>query len=89
MAKELDEFPETRGRAVGDSKYPWDLWLNGKVWQLDNGDDFIATKTTNFRQAVIKAAKAKGLKAKVAVVNDGKSLVVQAISMPSEETKSE
>ena len=57
--------------------YPWDKWFDGKIYQLDNGDDFTATKTENFRTTVSKAAKERQVKVRTAVVNDGKSLVVQ------------
>jgi hypothetical protein len=79
VAKQLNEFPQTRGRVAGSSKFPWDQWFNGKIWQLDNGEDFTATKTENFRTTVGKAAKDRGIKVKTAVTNEGKSLVVQAL----------
>lgn len=76
MAKELDAFPQTRGRIRGESKYPYDQWFNGKVWQLDAGEDF-DVKMSSFRSTIIAAAKDRGVKVRTAAVNDGKSLVVQ------------
>lgn len=77
MAKELSEFPQTRGRAVG--QYPYDEWFNGKIWQLENGEDFTAVKTANFRGSLLEVARKRGLKIRTAIVNDGKSLVIQKI----------
>lgn len=77
MAKELDEFPQTRGRRAGAaSRYPLDEWFNGKVWQLDAGEDFDA-KPENIRITLSKAAKARDGKLRTALVNDGKSVVIQ------------
>lgn len=77
MAKELEQFPENAGRGRPD-KYPWETWFNGKPWQLDAGEDFDATlKPESFRATARSAAQKRGGKLKAAVINDGKSLVIQ------------
>lgn len=79
MAKELEVFPETRGRGkTGESKYPWDEWFNGKIWQLDAGEDF-DIKMVSMKSIVSKTAKDRGVRVKTATVNDGKSLVIQQV----------
>lgn len=78
MAKELKEFPETRGRRKGESRYDWSTWFNGKVWQLDAGEDF-TSKIASFRSTVAEAARTRGIKVRTATVNDSKSIIVQAI----------
>lgn len=78
MAKELQEFPETRGRAKGESQYPWETWFDGKIRQLEGGDDFTC-KLSSFRSTVAKEAKARKVKIRTAIVNGGKDLVVAKI----------
>lgn len=78
MAKELSEFPTTRGRRKGDSKYPWDEWFDGKIRQLDVGEDFDA-KIESFRSTISGAAKDRGIRVRTATTNGGKSIVVQAL----------
>ena len=37
MAKKLTKFPDP---VPAESDYPWDDWLNGKIWRLTKGVDF-------------------------------------------------
>lgn len=77
MAKQLEEFPEI-SRPGRPDKYPWDEWFNGKPWQLDSGEDFEAElKIDSFRATAKSAAKKRNGTIKTAVVNDGKSIVIQ------------
>ena len=39
MAETIDAFPETPTPA----RYPWDEWLDGRIWKLTAGDDFNGT----------------------------------------------
>jgi hypothetical protein len=78
VAEEIDEFPQTRGRAKGRSKYPFDEWFNGKIWRLDAGEDFSSAPET-FRTTLSKTARARGIKIRTAMVNDKKSIVVQKL----------
>ena len=54
MARKLDSFPTAAG-----SRYPWDEWLDGSVWQLVHGDDYTA-KTATFRSIASMQAKKRG-----------------------------
>ena len=36
MARKVDKFPELPSQ----SRYPWDSWLDGDIWELTPGDDF-------------------------------------------------
>lgn len=76
MAKQLDEFPE--GLRVGrPSKYKWDIWLNGKVWALDAGEDFDVA-VESFRMTAKSAAKTRGGALKTARMGE-KTLVIQFV----------
>jgi hypothetical protein len=86
MAKELKQFPETRGRRKGESQYDWDGWFNGKVWQLDAGEDF-TSKIASFRSTIAEAARVRGIKVRTATVNDGKSIVIQALPQKGVQTR--
>lgn len=37
MAKKLDYFDFSNPRR---SKYPWDTWTDGSIWQVEYGEDF-------------------------------------------------
>lgn len=71
MAKQLSEFPRRQGR----QKYDWDQWLNGKVWELEQGSDFFIA-LNNFRSAATAAARDKGGKVRTAKTG-AKTLVIQ------------
>ena len=56
MARTLEKFPQVRGAA----RYPWDEWLDGRVWELVPGEDFQAKVTTLKANAQIQAKKRSG-----------------------------
>lgn len=72
MAQKVDKMPELERTFV--SKYPWDEWLNGDIWELTENQDIPTAKT--FQSTVQAAAKRRGMKARTRVKN-GK-LYVQA-----------
>lgn len=39
MAKRVSQLP-SGGR---EKFYPWDEWMDGSVWQIHRGDDFVCT----------------------------------------------
>jgi hypothetical protein len=79
MAKKLEQFPDV-SRPGRPDKYPWDEWLDGDPWELTSGEDFQAKlKIESFRATAKSAAKKRSGTIKTAVVNDGKSLVIQFI----------
>lgn len=79
MARELNEFPQTRGRKAGSSLYPLNDWLSGKIYELTFGEDYHC-KPENLRATLSKAAKTRGGKVRTALINDGKSLVIQFVT---------
>ena len=58
MAHPLEEMPKVSsgpGRPKA-SKYPWDLWLDGRIWQMEWGADFLV-KPASFRALIYETAK--------------------------------
>ena len=72
MAKVLEKYI-FKSRAW---KYPWDKWLDGKIWEFTQGKDF-KTSTTTFRQSAKSVAKRHG--GKMRTHEDGKKVVIQFI----------
>ncbi len=52
------------------SRYDWEAWLDGGVWQGRRGDDFTC-KTTSFVSQLYKAAYDRGLRIHVRLISDG------------------
>lgn len=73
MAERLEEFTFN---GHGTSKYPWDEWLDGSPWRLDNKADFPGTTPSNFRISAHNVARKRGLKVRAQV--DGEEIVIQA-----------
>jgi glycine cleavage system aminomethyltransferase T len=73
MARTLDAFPEGSGRG----SYPWNEWLDGKIWELEAGVDF-TVKLDSFKGAALAAARTREGKLRTAKVGD-KKLVIQFI----------
>lgn len=57
MAKQLDKFKWTR------SKYPWDAWTNGEIWEIRRGDDF-ESETTSMVPQLHEYGRRNGFKVK-------------------------
>jgi hypothetical protein len=73
MARKLEAFPAAAG-----SRYPWDEWLDGNVWELVRGEDFQA-KLTTFRANAQGQAKKRGgrVRSKAADADGRDTLVIQ------------
>jgi hypothetical protein len=71
MARVIDTFPA----AVSKSRYPWDRWLDGQVWELVAGEDFTSKPETLRQNAAIQAAKRDGT-VKTRLLDDGQRQVV-------------
>jgi hypothetical protein len=69
MAEVLDAFPERE--RVG--RYPWDDWLNGQIWKLKRGEDFMC-KVGSFRNYAYARAAGRRL----ALYIDGDYVYLQA-----------
>lgn len=71
MAKKLDEFP----RQSRNSKYDWDTWLNGEVWELTRGEDF-DIGMASFRSVAFREARLRKVKLRTTV--RGGKFILQA-----------
>jgi hypothetical protein len=71
MARVIDNFPAT----ATQSRYPWDEWLDGRVWELVAGEDF-TSKPETFRQNAAIQAQRRGGKSKTRMVEDGDRHIV-------------
>lgn len=73
MADKLDtySFPGRR------NKYNWDQWLNGSIWRLHRGTDFVQP-VASMRGQAYNAATKRGLKL-LSMVEDENTLVLQAV----------
>ena len=74
MARKLDEFPSLRS----ESRYPWGEWLDGSVWELEQGRDF-SSKVPTFRANAQTQARKRGGKVRSRLFQNGDStrLVIQ------------
>lgn len=66
MAKTLDSFPFT-GRT--SSKYPWDTWADGKIWELQRGTDFRGS-TRSFQATASSYAQRRRIKVRTHTTED-------------------
>ena len=57
-----------------NTQYDWKSLFDGQVWKLDRGEDFECIPA-HFRSTVYRAAKVRGMKARVKI--DGSSVYVQ------------
>lgn len=73
-------FPTNTG---GKSKYDWDTILNGKTWELSQGEDFEMAPRT-FVAHVHGTAKRRGLKARTHT-KDERTIIVRAYKEKVEE----
>ena len=71
MAKVLDSFP-----VVKKKESRWAQFMDGKVWQLTQGEDFESAIVTA-DAAIRQAAVSRGLKVSICKI-DSKTIVVQA-----------
>jgi hypothetical protein len=69
----VEEMP---GYGQRGSKYPWDEWLNGKVWLLVPGTDFDLS-ITSMQSSVTNAARSRGIKITMRKREEG--LYIQAV----------
>ena len=72
MAKVLEKYMFRSG----SQKYPWEKWLDGRVWEFTQGKDF-KVSTSTFRQAATGIAKRRG--GKMRTYSEGKKVVIQFV----------
>ncbi len=93
MAKVLEEFDFSRKGVKKKSKYPWDKWLDGGIWELNQegspeaeieGADFdIPVK--NFRTNLYVAAKQRKLGVHTRLIRNETGIVLQAYDASEDE----
>jgi hypothetical protein len=76
VAEVVDELPGTRGRLGRPSTYPWDEWLDGRVWKLTRGEDF-PSKPRYFGNMAQVSGSRRGVKVETRV--DGDDLYIRAL----------
>jgi len=75
MAHKVEQFPAVPER----SKYPWNEWLDGGIWELTQGHDFKG-RVTAFRSNARTQAKKRGGKVRARVLkkpNEPERLYIQ------------
>lgn len=60
MAHVIPELPRRTTSARKNHQYKFDLWLDGQVWELYQGEDYEDGK--KFRWAAYSAAKTRGMR---------------------------
>jgi hypothetical protein len=71
VAEVLEAFPEPARR----SRYPWDEWLDGRVWRLRQGQDFEANPKT-IRSRLQQNARKRGGRARTLEQHEGETVYV-------------
>ena len=71
MARVISSFPPATTR----TRYPWDQWLDGQVWELVAGEDFTA-KPETIRQSASSQATKRGGRVKTRLIEDGERQMV-------------
>lgn len=66
MAITVDDYKFKAGR--GRSFYDWDEWTNGKVWQIEQGEDFDCA-TASMQTNIHKAAAVRNLTARTNITS--------------------
>lgn len=76
MARKLKrfDFPNMGGTGVG--KYPWDDWLDGNIWELARGVDYVTT-SLNFRTFAYVVANKRGGKLRTSMTDE--RIVIQFV----------
>lgn len=77
MAKVIEALPKKAGGIGRQSKYNYDEWLDGQIWQLDAGEDFEG-KPQSMRANINNAAHKRGLKvrSRIVIEKDDKGKVI-------------
>jgi len=75
--------PPSTSTTVRKTKYPWDIWLDGKLHTAIHGKDFSSPLST-FQITLSNTARRKGLFIRTAVQSDRISVVLQAFKTKEE-----
>lgn len=74
MANTLDKFVFSDAGRKG--KYNWNLWLDGRIWELKRPDDFQCSARI-MRTGAFQAGNKRNLKVRTTIVDDD-TLVIQS-----------
>lgn len=78
MAEVLSDFPYNASHKI---QFPWDDWLDGRVWKLKHGEDYHCSTMTMQTKCRVMATS-RGLKVRIRWFRDPErdadSLVIQA-----------
>jgi hypothetical protein len=74
MAKVIKVWP---GRGLDGKEYPWNEWLDGRIWELKQGVDFTCPAST-MSCTIRSSASRKGKRAKVQVSKDKTIVTLRA-----------
>lgn len=77
MAERVKEWPQWKP-APRRTKYPWDEWLNGDMWVLEQGKDFTSAPE-RMRQVIGMTARYRGLRVKTSVNKAENLVAVQVV----------
>jgi hypothetical protein len=75
MAEILEDHNFSRNKTR--SIYPYDEWLDGRIWKLLEGTDYEAS-LESLRACIYAAAKRRGVMVQTSAIMDGAGIVVQA-----------
>ena len=84
MAEVLEDFSFTQRAEGFPVRYDWSTWLDGRVWKLKKGEDFVIS-LSNFRNSVFVAASKVGLKVRTTTNKNEGTVIIQALPAESAE----
>jgi hypothetical protein len=76
VAEVVDGLPEALGQVGRRPTYPWDEWLDGRIWKLTRGEDFRPEPRYFGNMAQASGAR-RGVKVETRV--DGDVLYIRAL----------
>lgn len=79
MAVVVNKLPEKEGWIAAGGKanrYPWQKWLDGRIWRLTRAD--YRGRPENFRMAAYQQAKRVGLRVRIRQPGETGVLYLQA-----------
>lgn len=79
MARVVDKLPPSR--TGSGTEYPWHDWLDGRVWELTVGQDFVC-KPESMRSLASSYAIKFGRSVRTRVSDDKTLLFIQARPIP-------
>jgi len=80
MARVVDALPRSRAGGGAGPIYPWDEWLDGRVWELTAGEDF-TIRIDSMRSSASSFSRKIGRTVRTRVNADKTLLFVQALPL--------